>query len=187
MHLVTVMEIVKKAFTLVELMVVIAIVAVLSAIAFPAYKNYLMRGKMAHAFKVMSGYIEMSKHYFSMHGVFPNATELGFVAGSNPYDLADTSVINGANRVIINKFCSGNKGEVSVRFQPVSLPGLSGDVFFSMVVGDQDGVMITNCFYRSELTNVNAVQYIPASCQTGYPNADLTTRLCETPIGPPSA
>ncbi len=41
-----------RGFSLIELMVVIAIVAILSAVAVPAYKNYVLRTKVLNAIQV---------------------------------------------------------------------------------------------------------------------------------------
>ena len=44
----------KKGFTLIELMIVVAIVAILGAIALPSYSDYVARGKIAEATSTLS-------------------------------------------------------------------------------------------------------------------------------------
>lgn len=53
-----------KGFTLVELMIVVAIIAILSAVAIPAYNDYVRRGKIAEAMTNLSGLrVQMEQFY----------------------------------------------------------------------------------------------------------------------------
>ncbi|MBK2025761.1 prepilin-type N-terminal cleavage/methylation domain-containing protein [Francisella philomiragia] len=59
-----------KGFTLIELMVVIAIVAIIVAVAVPMYSNYMVRSKLSGADIAARGYIN---HYTYETGTFPDA------------------------------------------------------------------------------------------------------------------
>ncbi|HSX19500.1 MAG TPA: type II secretion system protein [Gammaproteobacteria bacterium] len=67
----------KSGFSLIELMVVIAIVGVIAAVAVPAYHNYSYRAKVSAGLTVANGLIDKAITMMNTNGVFPNAQQLG--------------------------------------------------------------------------------------------------------------
>ena len=58
----------QKGFTLIELMIVMAVIGILAAVAFPAYKDYVMRGQIAEATAALSdGRIKAEQFYQDNH------------------------------------------------------------------------------------------------------------------------
>lgn len=54
----------QKGFTLIELMITVTIVAILSSVAIPAYRDYVVRGKLIEATAALSdGKIKMDSSY----------------------------------------------------------------------------------------------------------------------------
>lgn len=80
-----------KGFSLIELMVTIAIVAVLSAIAVPAYNNYMIRSKLNTIVPLLKKIADDSVIYASVHSAFPDASQLGLPTGFAP-SIVDNSI-----------------------------------------------------------------------------------------------
>lgn len=54
----------QQGFTLIELMITVAIVGILAAVAVPAYKDYVRRGSLAEAFSQLADYrVKMEQYY----------------------------------------------------------------------------------------------------------------------------
>jgi type IV pilus assembly protein PilA len=59
-------------FTLIELMIVVAIIGVLAAIAIPAYKDYVNRAKMSEVIAAIDAIAQGASEYHAVMGYFPD-------------------------------------------------------------------------------------------------------------------
>ncbi|GAA5647009.1 MULTISPECIES: pilin [Vibrio] len=75
-----------SGFTLIELMIVVAIIGVLSAIAVPAYKSYVSKSEMASGLATIKSLITPAEIYYQQNSSLSGASltnDLGISAGSS--------------------------------------------------------------------------------------------------------
>jgi type IV pilus assembly protein PilA len=65
----------KKGFTLIELMIVVAIVGILAAIAIPAYLDYTVKAKLSEVSIAIDVLAQAASEYHAAAGFFPDATD----------------------------------------------------------------------------------------------------------------
>ncbi|WP_085918496.1 pilin [Halomonas sp. CSM-2] len=65
----------QQGFTLIELMIVVAIIGVLASIAIPQYQNYTARAQVSEAFNLASAYKTTMSEFYAVRGRFPDSNE----------------------------------------------------------------------------------------------------------------
>ncbi len=89
------MKNVQKGFTLIELMIVIAIIAILAAIAIPAYQDYTTRSKVSELIVAADACKTSVAEYYQSKATLPaNMSEAGCSSNSTQY-ISSLAVTNG--------------------------------------------------------------------------------------------
>ncbi|EMS0952963.1 pilin [Neisseria gonorrhoeae] len=77
------MNTLQKGFTLIELMIVIAIVGILAAVALPAYQDYTARAQVSEAILLAEGQKSAVTEYYLNNGIWPENNGDAGVASSS--------------------------------------------------------------------------------------------------------
>jgi len=86
------MKKIQQGFTLIELMIVVAIIGILAAIAIPAYQDYTIRAQVSEGLSLVGGAKVAATEYWQDRGEFGSQTEMGLAAPTDINGRYVTSV-----------------------------------------------------------------------------------------------
>ncbi|HEZ6539370.1 TPA: pilin, partial [Neisseria meningitidis] len=102
------MNTLQKGFTLIELMIVIAIVGILAAVALPAYQDYTARAQVSEAILLAEGQKSAVTEYYLNHGEWPANNSSAGVASSSTIKGKYVKSVEVKNGVVTAQMASSN-------------------------------------------------------------------------------
>jgi type IV pilus assembly protein PilA len=157
------MKTMQQGFTLIELMIVVAIIGILAAIAIPAYQDYTIRAQASEGAVLADGVKTALAEFYNNTGRFPtNASSAGLEspASIGGKYVGSVDAAYGQNGGLI-KITYGTNGNAA--FGAGANSKLSGSVLiFSAVASSTQGSIAWNCN-----TSGNTVpnKYLPQVCR----------------------
>ncbi|EMS2355524.1 pilin, partial [Neisseria gonorrhoeae] len=102
------MNTLQKGFTLIELMIVIAIVGILAAVALPAYQDYTARAQVSEAILLAEGQKSAVTEYYLNNGEWPKDNASAGVASASDIKGKYVKEVEVKNGVVTAKMLSSN-------------------------------------------------------------------------------
>nr|WP_101131649.1 pilin [Neisseria meningitidis] len=163
------MNTLQKGFTLIELMIVIAIVGILAAVALPAYQDYTARAQVSEAILLAEGQKSAVTEYYLNHGKWPGNNSSAGVATSSKIKGKYVKEVEVKNGVVtatmlstgVNNEIQGKKLSLWAKRQASSVKWFCGQPVTRDANATDDGVTADAAASDKQIDT----KHLPSTCR----------------------
>lgn len=141
-----------QGFTLIELMIVIAIIGILAAIAIPAYQDYITRTKVSEGLNLAAAAKTTVSEYYMSNGVMPSGNAEAGLAPAGDIDGNNVSSVSvgPADGILTITYSDGASSPLDTATLQLTADTSGGSVAWNCAPGGSNPI---------------ATEYVPSSCR----------------------
>ena len=140
------MKNVQKGFTLIELMIVVAIIGILAAIAIPAYQDFTIRAQVSEGLNLMGGAKAGVADFWADKGVFPdNNASAGVSAKGSITGKYVTQVLVKTGGVVEATYGNAANAKIAGQRLKIAPTDKGGSIEWTCSSGMADKYIPQNC------------------------------------------
>lgn len=150
-----------KGFSLIELMIVIAIVGILASIATPSYQTYIKKAKIVEVINMLSRFKVDITNSYQENGSFPTNLSPTILYRTNVwYPGLGTNV----SHIYWANDPTSNTGRPKATLEARLTPELGGGLIYFAAIVNQSGIIEFHCGSWVDDTLGSSRPYMPAAC-----------------------